>query len=129
MTHPFLESIHNKPLLADGGMGTVLYARGASTEGVFEQLNTTHSDLILKVHADYLNAGAEVIETNTFSGNRFRLGAYGLADQVWTLNVAAAKIARNAREIVGQPAFIAGAVGPTGQLMPPLGEMPAEKVL
>ncbi len=129
MTHPFLQAIHNKPLLADGGMGTVLYARGASTEGVFEQLNETSKDLVLQVHIDYLNAGAEVIETNSFSGNRFRLNGYGLGDQVWSLNVAAAKIARNAREIVGQPAFIAGAVGPTGQLLAPLGEMSAAKVL
>ena len=129
MTHPFLQAIHKKPMLADGGMGTVLYARGASTEGVFEQLNMTNSDLVLQVHVDYLKAGAELIETNTFSGNRFRLGNYGLGDQVWDLNVAAAKIARNAREVVGQPAFIAGAVGPTGQLLPPLGETPAQKVL
>lgn len=128
MTHPFLQAIHSKPLLADGGMGTVLYARGASTEGVFEQLNEVRSDLVLQVHIDYLNAGAEVIETNSFSGNRFRLANYGLGDRVEKLNIAAAKIARNAREIVGQPAFIAGAVGPTGQLLAPLGETPAQKV-
>jgi methionine synthase / methylenetetrahydrofolate reductase(NADPH) len=129
MNQPFLQAIHSKPLLADGGMGTVLYSRGASTEGVFEQLNETRSELVLQVHIDYLNAGAEIIETNSFSGNRFRLGNYGLGDQVWGLNLAAAKIARNAREIVGQPAFIAGAIGPTGQLLPPLGEMPAIKIL
>ncbi len=77
MVHPFLQAIHKKPLLADGGIGTMLYARGASPEGVFEQLNETNSDLVLKVHIDYLNAGADVIETNSFSGNRFRLGSYG----------------------------------------------------
>jgi len=129
MIHPFLQAIHNKPLLADGGIGTLLYARGASAEGVFEQLNETRSDLVLQVHIDYLNAGADVIETNSFSGNRFRLASYGLEDQVSKLNIAAAKIARNAREIVGKPAFVAGAVGPSGQLLMPLGEMSAQKLL
>ncbi len=129
MIHPFLQAIHNKPLLADGGIGTLLYARGASTEGVFEQLNETRSDLVLQVHIDYLNAGADVIETNSFSGNGIKLASYGLEDHVSRLNIAAAKIARNAREIVGKPAFIAGAVGPSGQLLMPLGEMTAQKLL
>jgi methionine synthase I (cobalamin-dependent)/5,10-methylenetetrahydrofolate reductase len=112
----------------DGGIGTMLYARGASTEGVFEQLNETRSDLVLQVHIDYLNAGADVIETNSFSGNRFRLASYGLEDQLTRLNIAAAKIARNAREIVGKPAFVAGAVGPSGQIPMPLGEISAQKL-
>lgn len=129
MTHPFLQAIHSKPLLADGGLGTMLYAKGASTEGVFEQLNETRSDLVLQTHIDYLNAGADVIETNSFSANRFRLANYGLEDQVSRLNIAAAKIARNAREIVGKPAFIAGAVGPSGQLLMPLGDVSTQKLL
>src|ERR1700722_11842887 len=128
MTHPFLQAIHNKPLLADGGMGTLLYARGASTEGVFEQLNESRSDLVLQAHIDYLNAGADVIETNSFSGNRFRLANFGLSDQVSRINIAAAKIARNAREIVGKPTFIAGAIGPSGQLLAPLGQISAEEL-
>ncbi len=128
MTHSFLQAIHSKPLLADGGIGTVLYARGASTDVAFEQLNESRNDLVLQVHIDYLNAGADIIETNSFSGNRFRLANYGLADKVSQLNIAAAKIARNAREIVGRPAFIAGAVGPTGQLLMPLGEVSAQKL-
>jgi len=126
MTHPFLEAIRSKPLLADGGMGTLLYARGASTEIVFEQLNEARSDIVLQAHIDYINAGADVIETNSFSGNRFRLLSCGLDAQVTSLNIAAAKIARNAREIAGKPAFIAGAVGPSGQLLMPLGNVPAQ---
>ncbi len=129
MIHPFLQAIHNKPLLADGGMGTLLYARGASTEGVFEQLNETRPDLILQAHIDYLNGGADVIETNTFSGNRFRLASCGLEGEVSRINIAVAKIARNAREIVGKPAFIAGAVGPSGQLLMPLGQTSASQLL
>src|SRR6516162_6943618 len=122
MTHPFLKAIHEKPLLADGAMGTLLYARGASTDGSFEQLNLARSELVQQVHIDYLNAGADVIETNSFSGNKFRLAALGLENEVWRLNVAAAKVARAAREVAGVPAFVAGAVGPTGKLPAPFGE-------
>jgi len=123
MTHPFLKALYEKPLLADGGIGTLLYARGASTEASFEQLNLTKEELVQQVHIDYLNAGAQVITTNSFGGNRLRLASFGLEDQVWQLNVAAAKLARTAREIVGKPAFIAGAVGPVGKLLTPLGEL------
>lgn len=122
MSHPFLKALEKKPLLADGAMGTLLYGRGASIDRSFEQLNLSQPELVQQVHIDYLNAGAEVIETNSFSANRLRLASFGLEDQVWKLNVAAAKIARNAREVAGQPAFIAGAVGPTGKLLAPLGE-------
>jgi homocysteine S-methyltransferase len=122
MSHPFLKAIHEKPLLADGAMGTLLYARGASTDGSFEQLNLARSELVQQVHIDYLNAGADVIETNSFSGNKFRLAALGLENEVWRLNVAAAKVARAAREVAGVPAFVAGAVGPTGKLPAPFGE-------
>jgi len=129
MTNPFLKALQEKPLLVDGAMGTLLYARGASTEAAFEQLNLTHPDLVQQIHIDYLNAGADVIETNSFSGNRLRLANFGLQDDVWKLNVAAAKIARNAREIAGQPAFVAGSIGPTGKFMAPLGEVSEEAMM
>jgi methionine synthase / methylenetetrahydrofolate reductase(NADPH) len=128
MTNPFLKALKEKPLLVDGAIGTLLYARGASTEAAFEQLNVTHADLVQQVHIDYLNAGADVIETNSFSGNRLRLANFGLEEDVWKFNVAAAKIARNAREIAGQPAFVAGSIGPTGKFMPPLGEISQESM-
>lgn len=121
MTNPFLTAIAQRPLLADGGLGTLLYSRGASPEGSFEQLNLVNKDMVQQIHVDYMNAGAEVIETNSFSGNRFKLASFGLEKEVWNINVWAAKIARNAREIAGQPAFIAGSVGPTGKMLPPLG--------
>lgn len=128
MTHPFLTAIKERPLLVDGAMGTLLYARGASTESSFEQLNLTRPELVQQAHIDYINAGAEVIETNSFSGNRYRLAAFGLEDQVWQINVWAAKIARNAREIAGQPTFVAGSVGPTGKLWKPYGEETPEDI-
>src|SRR5271170_4004285 len=128
MTNPFLEALRQRPLLGDGAMGTLLYARGASSEAPFEQLNLTGQDLIQQAHIDYINAGAEVIETNSFSGNRFRLAASGLAKDVWNINVWAAKVARNAREIAGQPVFVAGSVGPTGKLLAPIGDVTANEM-
>jgi methionine synthase / methylenetetrahydrofolate reductase(NADPH) len=126
MTNTFLEALKEKPLLVDGAMGTLLYARGASTDAAFEQLNVSHPEIVQQVHIDYINAGSDVIETNSFSGNRLRLANFGLEDEVWKLNVQAAKVARNAREIAGQPVFIAGSVGPTGKLMPPFGDVSEE---
>lgn len=123
MTHPFLEAIKERPLLGDGAMGTLLYARGAAPEASFEQLNLTDKDMIQQAHIDYINAGAEVIETNSYGANRFRLAPYGLEKDVWQINVWAAKLARNAREIAGQPVFVAGSVGPTGKLLAPIGDI------
>lgn len=123
MTHPFLKELAKRPLLADGGIGTLLYARGASPEASFEHLNLTKQDEIQKVHIDYINAGADVIETNSFSANRFRLASFGLEADTHKINLWAAKIARNAREVGGQPVFVAGSVGPTGKLMAPIGDV------
>src|SRR5271156_2321048 len=108
MTHPFLQALKERPLLADGAMGSLLYSRGASPEACFEHLNLTRQELVQQVHIDYINAGADVIETNSFAGNRARLAPQGLEEQVWKLNVWAAKIARNAREVAGHPVFVAG---------------------
>ncbi len=121
--HPFLEAIKKAPLLGDGAMGTLLYARGATPEAGFEKLNISKQEIVQQVHVDYINAGAQVIETNSFCGNRYRLAAYGLEKDVWQLNVWAAKIARNAREIAGMPVFVAGSVGPTGKLLAPIGDI------
>jgi homocysteine S-methyltransferase len=128
MTNPFLEALRAAPLLGDGAMGTVLYERGAPPEAPFEQLNLSGKELVQQVHIDYINAGAELIETNSFSGNRFRLAASGLERDVWNINVWAAKVARNAREIAGQPVFIAGSVGPTGKLLSPIGDVTASEM-
>lgn len=122
MTHPFLKALAERPLLADGGIGTLLYSRGASSEASFENLNLTKQDTVQQVHVDYINAGADIIETNSFSGNRFKLANHGLEGDVWKINVWSAKVARNAREIAGQPVFVAGSIGPTGKLLPPLGD-------
>ncbi len=128
MTNSFLEALKSRPLLADGAMGTLLYTRGAPSEAPFEQLNLTCAEIVQQVHIDYINAGAEVIETNSFSGNRFKLAASALEREVWNINVWAAKIARTAREIAGHPVFVAGSVGPTGRLLAPIGDVSAQEV-
>src|SRR6516225_6679326 len=104
MEHPMLSQLYQRPLLCDGAMGSLLYARGVTYEQCFDALNLSQPELITNIHSEYINAGAEVIETNSFGANRAKLEAYNLGDLV-----------REAREISGRPIFVAGAVGPTGR--------------
>jgi homocysteine S-methyltransferase len=121
MAHPLLDRLSKGPVLADGAMGTMLYARGASLDENYDQLNLTNPELVAAVHRAYLAAGADLIETNTFGANRFRLEQQGLADQVVAINKRAAKIAREEREISGQSTIIAGAIGSTLRSLEPFG--------
>src|SRR5947209_11344144 len=102
-------------------MGTELYGRGVAPDQCFDAQNLANASLVEQIHRDYLLAGAELIETNTFGANRVKLTQFGLEDQVRAINVAGARIARGAREICGQTAFVAGSVGPTGRPMEPYG--------
>ena len=102
-------------MLCDGAMGTLLYARGIGYEQCFDALNLTQPELIQGIHREYISAGAQIIETNTFGANRARLDTFGLGEQVREINLRAARLAREAREVSGQPVFIAGAIGPTGR--------------
>ena len=95
-------------------MGSQLYARGVSYERCFDELNLTDPALIQRIHRDYIRAGAELIETNTYGANRFKLAQYGLEDRVRDINFRAVKLAREAREECGEPVFLAGAIGPLG---------------
>src|SRR5579859_113323 len=122
-THPFLERLRQGPLLCDGGMGTLLHARGVSYELCFEQLNLTSPELIKTIHLDYVAAGAQIIETNTFGANRYRLAEHGLEHAVREINRAGAKIAREVRELSDQPIFLAGNIGPLGSPLAPLGSI------
>jgi methionine synthase I (cobalamin-dependent)/5,10-methylenetetrahydrofolate reductase len=115
MAHPLLEQLRERPLLCDGAMGTLLYARGITYEQCFDALNLTQPDLILGIHNEYIAAGAQIIETNTFGANRAKLETHNLGNKVSEINRRAVKLAREAREISGQPVFIAGAVGPSGR--------------
>src|SRR5579863_2765051 len=85
-----------RPMLADGAMGTVLYARGIFINKCYDELNLSDPGLILAIHEEYLQAGAEILETNTFGANRFRLGRHGLAAKVREMNTAGVQLARQA---------------------------------
>ncbi|MBV9020749.1 MAG: bifunctional homocysteine S-methyltransferase/methylenetetrahydrofolate reductase, partial [Ktedonobacteraceae bacterium] len=115
MQHPLLEQLRQRPLLCDGAMGTVLYARGIPYEQCFDALNLTQPQLIQSIHTEYIAAGAQIIETNTFGANRARLEKHQLDERVRDINFRGVRLAREAREIAGQPVFIAGAVGPSGR--------------
>ena len=115
MIHPFLRRIAAGPLLADGAMGTMLYSRGVSFDRCFEELNVAEAGVVQQIHREYLAAGAELIETNTFGGNRYRLALHGCEGRVRELNLRGVKLAREAREIAGELAFVAGSVGPIGR--------------
>src|SRR6266566_779559 len=121
--HPFLKQLQQGPLLCDGAMGTELYARGISYDRCFEQLNLTAPELIKTIHLDYIAAGAQIIETNTFGANRYRLAQHGLEHAVHQINRAAAKIAREARDLSESPIFLAGNIGPLGSPLAPLGSI------
>jgi methionine synthase / methylenetetrahydrofolate reductase (NADH) len=115
MEHPLLNLLHQRPLLCDGAMGSLLYARGVTYEQSFDALNLSQPELITNIHREYISAGTEVIETNSFGANRAKLEAYNMGDRVREINFRAVRLAREAREISGQPVFVAGAVGPTGR--------------
>ncbi|MGB8347613.1 MAG: bifunctional homocysteine S-methyltransferase/methylenetetrahydrofolate reductase [Ktedonobacteraceae bacterium] len=115
MEHVLLEQLRQRPMLCDGAMGTLLYARGIGYEQCFDALNLTQPELIQGIHREYISAGAQIIETNTFGANRARLDTFSLGEQVREINLRAARLAREAREVSGQPVFIAGAIGPTGR--------------
>jgi homocysteine S-methyltransferase len=122
----FADIFANRPVLADGAMGTVLYARGIFINRCYDELNLTDPALILAVHEEYLQAGAEIIETNTFGANRFRLARHGLAGKVAEINAAGVRLAREAVEHLKEKqageAWVAGAIGPLGVRLEPLGK-------
>ena len=124
MREPILQRLEKRPLVADGAMGTMLYARGVSLNRCFDELSLSDPDLVKEVHVGYMKAGAELLETNTFGANRFRLGKFDLAAKVREINLAGARLAR---EIAGEDLYVAGSVGPLGLRLEPLGRTSLEE--
>jgi len=122
----FADIFASRPILADGAMGTVLYARGVFINRCYDELNLSDPGLILSIHEEYLKAGAEILETNTFGANSFRLARHGLAGKVAEINTAGVNLARQAvahlKEKQGGEAWVAGSVGPLGVRLEPLGK-------
>ena len=102
------------PLLADGAMGTLLYSRGVPQRANLDELVAVRPELISAIHREYLEAGAELIETATFGANRIRLAAHGMSDRAAAFNRRGAQLAREARDVSGRDAWVAGSVGPLG---------------
>ncbi len=123
---------HERPVLCDGAMGTTLYDRGIFINRCYDELNLTEPDLIRGIHEEYLLSGAELIETNTFGANRFRMRRFGLEHQVEAINRAGVRLAREAvlarKEKHATEAWVAGSIGPLGIKMEPLGKVAREEV-
>jgi len=114
----FRDQLSHRVIVADGAMGTMLYARGVFINRCFDELNLSQPDLVRQIHQEYVKAGAEILETNTFGATRLRLGAFGIGEKVRDINRAAVRLAREAAR---DAAFVAGAVGPLGVRIEPLG--------
>jgi methionine synthase I (cobalamin-dependent) len=127
MKNRLTEIFGTRTVLCDGAMGTSLYARGIFINRCYDELNLSQPELVRTIHEEYLQAGAEIIETNTFGANALRLQRYGLRDRVVEINRAGAELARKAVNQLADKqsgeAWVAGAVGPLGVRLEPLGKI------
>src|SRR5688500_15915168 len=110
--------------VVDGAMGTMLYGRGVFLNVCYDELNLRQPELVREIHREYVRAGAELIETNTFGANPIKLATCGLAGETEHINAVAASLAR---EAAGERAAVAGAIGPLGIRIEPFGEMSVEE--
>jgi homocysteine S-methyltransferase len=116
----FLQRLHDEVLVGDGATGTALYARGFSYRSCFEELNESHPEVVEALHREYIAAGAQLIETNTFGANALRLSDFGFETRVREINRAAAQIAQRA---AGGKVYVAGSVGPLSRMLEPIGKI------
>ena len=116
----FRKALEKGALVADGAMGTMLYDRGVFINRCFDELNLSQPALVKEVHEAYIKAGAEILESNTFGGNRVRLAAFGMAEKLVDINQAGVRLAREAAKEKG---YVAGAMGPLGVRIEPLGSI------
>src|SRR5215510_13207811 len=116
----FLSALDDRVLVCDGAMGTMLYSKGVFISRCFDELNLSNASLVREVHLDYVRAGADIVETNTFGANRTKLMSHGLMGETREINLQGARIAR---EAAGKDVFVAGAIGPLGIRIEPWGKM------
>src|SRR6185437_7847947 len=114
----FREQLAKRVMVADGAMGTMLYSRGVFINRCFDELNLSAADMVRQIHQEYAKAGAEILETNTFGASRPRLAGFGIAEKLQDINRAAVRLAREAAK---ESTFVAGAIGPLGVRIEPLG--------
>ena len=120
----FRERLQKEVILFDGGVGTYLYEKGVYLNRCFDELNLTNPELVTEVHRDYVNAGADIVETNTFGANILKLTPHGLGDKVHEINLKGAQLAR---AVAKDKALVAGSVGPVGAQIEPLGKISYEE--
>jgi homocysteine S-methyltransferase len=120
---PFLTRLAERPLLADGAMGTMLYARGFDFTECYDALNLSHPDVVVDIHRQYAAAGAELLETNTFGANAARLANWNLEGSAAAIAARGVALARQGAREAGREVYIAGAVGPLGVNLAPLGSL------
>src|SRR5947199_916144 len=125
MSADFLTRLQKSAVLCDGAMGTLLYSKGIFINRCYDELNLSQPELIRGLHHEYLQAGAEIIETNTFGGNSFRLARHSMEDRVREINLAGARLGREAAKSFD--VWVAGSVGPLGIRIEPLGKTSYEE--
>ena len=122
-----LETLEKKTILADGAMGTMLHARGIGFDSCFDELNLTNPAAVAEVHREYIEAGAELVITNTFGANRFKLSKHGLQDDVAEVNRAGVELAKRIVAASFKDVWIAGDIGPLGVRIAPYGRVKPEE--
>ncbi|MBA4379789.1 MAG: bifunctional homocysteine S-methyltransferase/methylenetetrahydrofolate reductase, partial [Anaerolinea sp.] len=127
MTNKFLVLLASQTLLADGAMGTMLHARGIGFDQCFDELNLTNPAAVADVHKAYIDAGAQLILTNTFGANRYKLARHGLDDKVADINKSGVELARRVVDASFKEVLIAGVVGPLGVHIAPFGRVQPEQ--
>jgi homocysteine S-methyltransferase len=125
MPFDLISRLKKTPMLCDGAMGTLLYAKGIFINRCYDELNLSMPELIREIHHDYFQAGADVVETNTFGANSFRLARHGCAERTKAINLAGVKLAREASKPFN--GLVAGSVGPLGIRVEPLGKTSLEE--
>src|SRR5437763_13153464 len=125
MPGDLLSRLRQSPVVCDGAMGTLLYSKGIFINRCYDELNLSQPELIREIHHQYLQAGAEIVETNTFGASPVRLARHGFEDNTEEINRAGARVALEAAKSFD--AWVAGSVGPLGVRIEPLGKMALEE--